>query len=84
MGVVAFEDLSGVVVAQGCGGGAGDFKKQIYADGEVRGIEESSFVLLDQGADLVDVLVPAGGADHHVLARFDAGFDMVEDDSGEW
>ncbi len=41
-------------------------------------------MLLDQGADVVDVFVPAGGADDHVLAGFDAGFDVGEDDSGEW
>ncbi len=56
VGVVAFEDLAGVIVAQGCGGGAGDFEEKIHADGEIGGVDESSFVLLDQGADVVDVL----------------------------
>ena len=79
VGVVAFEDLARVVVAQGCCGSARYVEEKIHADGEICGVEESSFVLLDQGADVVDVLVPAGRADDHVLAGFDAGFDMGED-----
>ena len=79
MGVVAFEDLSGVVVAQGGSGGAGDFEEEIHADGKVCGVEESGPVLLDQCADAIHVVVPAGGADDHVLARFHAGFDVGED-----
>ena len=39
--VVALENLAGVIMLQSCGGGAGDFEKQIYAEGEVGGVEES-------------------------------------------
>ncbi len=47
MGVVAFENLAGVVVAQGGGGGAGDIEEKIYADREVGGVEESGSVVVD-------------------------------------
>jgi len=79
-GVVALEDLSGVVVMQGGGGGAGGFVEQIHADGKISGVDETGFVLRDQSADAIDLVVPAGGADDHVLAGFDAGFDVIEDD----
>ena len=76
---MALENLSGVVVAQGGGGGAGDVEEEIHADGEICGVEESGLVLLDQCADAIDFVVPAGGADDHVLAGFHAGFDVGED-----
>jgi hypothetical protein len=33
-------------------------------------------VLFDQRADMVDFFVPARCADHNILSRFDAGFDV--------
>ena len=82
VGVVALENLAGVIVAQGGGGGAGDVEEEIYADGEIGGVEESCSVVLDQVADVVDFFVPAGGADDHILAGFHAGFDVGEDAVG--
>lgn len=79
VGVVAFEYLTGVIVMQGGGGGAGYVEEQIYSDGKVGGVDESGFVLFDQGADVIDFFVPAGGADDHILAGSDAGFDVGED-----
>ena len=78
MDVMALEDLSGVVVAKSGRGGAGDIEKEIHANGEIRGIEEASIVLLDELADAVDFFVPAGRADDHILAGFDASLDIRE------
>ena len=36
-------------------------------------------MLLDEIADLVDFVVPAGSADDHILAGLHAGFDISQD-----
>jgi hypothetical protein len=77
--VVPFENLAGVIVAQGSGGGTGDVEEEIHAYGKVRGVDESGSVLLDQGANVVDFLIPSRRADDYVLAGFHAGFDVGED-----
>src|SRR5215469_14671702 len=76
--VMALEDLTGVLVAEGSCRGAGDVEKQIYADGKIWSVDESGFVLFDQRPNMIDILVPARGADDHVLASFHAGFDVGE------
>ena len=80
--VVALENLAGVIVAQGRGGGAGDVEEEIYADGEVCGVEKSGSVAFHQMADALDFLIPTCGADDYVLAGSDAGFDVDEDAVG--
>src|SRR5450631_263680 len=80
--VVALENLSGVVVAQGYGGGAGYVEEEIHADREVCGVDEACIVLLDQSTDAGDVFVPSGGAHDHVLTGFCAGLDVGEDAVG--
>ena len=82
MDVVTLENLARVIVTQSCGGGAGDVEEEIYAYGEVCGVEESGSVVVDQVADVVEIFVPARGADDHVLAGFHAGFDVGEDAGG--
>ncbi len=77
--VVAFEDLSAVVALKCCGGGASDVQKEVHADGKIGTVDETGAMVLDQGADAVEFLVPAGRADHHVLAGFDAGFNVGDD-----
>src|ERR1700722_4376778 len=57
--VVALEDLSGVVVAECCGRGAGCFVEEIDADGKVSGIEEAGFVLVDESTDPVEFSIPS-------------------------
>src|SRR5579862_2041160 len=77
--MMAFKNLSSVIVLKrGCSGPS-NIEKEIYTDREIGGINESSVVLLDQCSDAVEFFVPAGGADHHVLARFHAGFDVGQD-----
>ena len=66
--MVTLENLAGVIVVQGGGGGAGNVEKKIHADGEIGGVEEPGSVLLDQISDAVEFVVPARGADDHVLA----------------
>ena len=78
--VVALENLAGVVVAHGRGGGAGNIEEEIHSDGEVGGVDESRLVPLDEGADAVEVFVPTGGAHDHILAGSGAGFDVGQDD----
>ena len=82
VGVMALENLAGVIVAEGGGSGSGDVEEEIHADGEVGGVEESGSALFDQVADVVQMVVPAGGADDHVLACFYAGSDVVDDAVG--
>lgn len=79
VGVVALENLARIIVAESGSGGAGNLEEEIYADGEIRAVKESCLVLLDQGADAIDVIVPACGADDHVLSGVDAGFDVGND-----
>jgi hypothetical protein len=79
---MALENLAGVIVAKSSGSGAGDLEEEIHANGKIRGIDESGTALLDQGADAIDFCVPAGGANHHILAGFHAGFDVGEDAVG--
>ena len=79
LGVVALENLPGIVVAQGGGRGASDVEEEIHAYGEVGGVDESDSVLLDQIADVVKLLMPARSADDHVFAGFYAGSDVVND-----
>jgi len=80
--VVALEDLSGVAVMQGCGGGSRDVEKQIYADRKVCGVHQAGAVGFNQTLDAIYFSVPSGGADDHILAGFGAGFDMVDDAVG--
>src|SRR5580658_1208533 len=77
--VMALENLTGIIVAQGGGGGAGDVEEEIHAYGKIRAIDESGALLRDQGADTIDFRVPAGCAHDHILASFQAGFDVGED-----
>ena len=69
--VVPLEDLSGVLVLQGCSRGARDVEEQIHSHGEVRRVNEVRAVALDQLPDSIYFSIPACGADHHVLARAD-------------
>jgi hypothetical protein len=54
--VVALEDLSGVIVPQGCGGRARNLEKQIHSDREIRRKNKSSAVALNQFLDPIDLL----------------------------
>ena len=82
MDMVTLEDLTAVIVAQGGGGGAGYVEEQIHAYGKVCGVDESCFVLLDQGPNMVDFFVPTGGADDHILAGIHAGFNVGQNGVG--
>ena len=69
MNVMTLEDLPGVVVTQGYGGGPCDVEEQIHADRKVCGIDESGGVRFDQIANSGDLSVPSRRAHDHVLAR---------------
>src|SRR4051794_15249039 len=75
--MVALEDLAGVIVTQSRGGGTGGIVEKMYADGKIRGVDESGAVLLHHGADVIHIFVPAGGADDHVLTRLYARGDVI-------
>ncbi len=76
--MVAFKNLSGIIVFKGCSGSTGDLKKKIHANRKVGGIDESSSVLFHQFPDFIDFFVPSGCADDYVLASFYASFDVRE------
>jgi hypothetical protein len=74
--MMALENLAGVAVLQGDSGGAGRVVEQIDSDGKIRAVKKSRAALLDQLADLLDLGVPARGADDDILAGFYAGLDI--------
>ena len=75
---MAFEDLSRVIVVQGCCRGVGNFEKEIHANGKIRRLQKSGVVFFDQLPDAADLSMPAGRADHHILTCPDARFDVGE------
>ena len=76
--MVPLEDLSGVIVPQSRGGRARNVEKQIHSHGEVCRVNKSRAAALNQFPDAIDLSMPAGGADDHILARRDTGLDMAD------
>src|ERR1051326_7811753 len=80
--VVALDDAGGVAVASSGDGDARDVEEQVYADGEVRRIDEADAGLLHKLANTRYLAVPARGGHDHVDARASARFDVVENGVG--
>src|SRR6266849_9286417 len=76
--MVTFEDLPRILMLQYPGCGSRHFEKQVYADREVCGIEESGLTVFDQFAHPFELAVPARRSHHRVLARADTSFDIPQ------
>ena len=79
---MTFEDLAGVVVLERGGCGLGDFKEQVYANGEVRTVKKTCFGGSDEFPQAGKLVIPTGGADDDVLSSADAGFGVRDDCGG--
>ena len=76
LGVMALEDLSGILVLQSGGGGARNVEKQIYSDGKICGVEKPTSALFHHLPDSRQFAIPAGSADDHVLPGADASLNV--------
>src|SRR5882672_9433057 len=76
---MALENLPRILMLQDSRGGTGGLEQQVDADGEVRAVHETRTALFDQLAYLIEIAVPAGGPNHHVFARADAGLNVSQD-----
>ena len=61
------------------GGGSCGLEKQVDADGKICGIQKTGAFLFNQLTDFLQIAVPTGGSDHHVLAGADASLDIAQD-----
>ena len=80
--MVAFEDLSGILVLQNSCSSFCGVKEQVDTDGEVRGIQETDILLFDPFACFSQVVLPACGPNHHDLTRADASLDISQNSLG--
>src|SRR5258708_14316859 len=77
IGAVALENLSRIVMLQGCGCGSCDVEEQVHANGKIRRIDEPDVIRLHQFANAVEFVIPSGCTHDHVPSRSDAGFNVA-------
>src|SRR5258708_30792868 len=73
IGAVALENLSRIVMLQGCGCGSCDVEEQVYANGKIRRINEPDVIRLHQFPNAVEVVIPSGFSADHVPSPSDPG-----------
>ena len=73
------DDARRVPALDGRRGGARDLKKDVHANGKIRGVNKSSARLFHGLADLRQGSVPAGSSHHHVLAFSEASLNIGQD-----
>src|SRR5580692_3020181 len=77
--VMPLEDLSRVIVAEGCCGSARHLEKKVYSDGEICCVNKSCAMILDRLLHPVQLRIPPGGANDHVFSRQRTRFDVSHD-----
>lgn len=78
MRVVAFEDLSEILMVKRGSGGSGHFEEEVHADGEIGRVKQSGAALFHHVPDAREFVVPTGRANHRVFAGADTGGDILD------
>src|SRR5277367_3858728 len=74
--MMAFENLSGILVLQSSSSSTRHFIKQVYANRKLRAVQQSGPTLLDQFTNIWQVAEPSGGADNHAVTAVNASLNM--------
>src|SRR5258708_38103256 len=80
--VMALEYLSSVFVRQGSSRRACGVEKNVHANGEVRRVNKTGAVTLDQLPDAVQFFMPTCSTHDHILPGVDAGLNVTDDRGG--